>query len=63
VPLPVGRDDRATAMLKFVGVLMGMSLRFQHYLDFKVAPAVWKLVVDEEPTVGDIKDMDPVVGN
>jgi len=50
-------------MLKFVGVLMGMSLRFQHYLDFKVAPAVWKLVVDEEPTVGDIKDMDPVVGN
>ena len=62
VPLPVDTDERAISFMRFVGVLMGISLRFKHFLDFKMHPMVWKLIVGENPTIQDLESVDHVVG-
>ena len=48
-------------MFSFLGKLMGIALRNKEYMDLFLSPIVWKLIVREEITWNDIKDVDKVL--
>lgn len=50
---------RALAMWRFAGVLMGISWRTRAWLDFTLAPIVWKGLTGEEFTREDLRAVDP----
>lgn len=47
-------------MFKFLGKLMGVAARSQHYMDLNLAPIVWKLIVGEEISLDDFKAVDNI---
>lgn len=49
---------RALAMWRLVGILMGVSWRTRAWLDFAMAPLVWRLLVQEPMTVDDLALLD-----
>ena len=50
-------------MLCFLGKLMGSAARAHNYLDLYLAPIVWKLIVRQEVTLDDIRDIDVNAAN
>jgi hypothetical protein len=50
---------RSLSMWRFVGVLMGISWRTRAWLDFTLAPLVWKGITGEEATREDLFAVDP----
>ena len=47
-------------MFHFLGKLMGIAARSQHYMDLNLAPIVWKLIVVEDVTPEDFKAVDNI---
>ncbi|CAF3050408.1 unnamed protein product [Rotaria sp. Silwood2] len=43
---------------RFVGQLMGMSIRTKHYLDIRFPTLLWKQLIHEEVTIEDIEAID-----
>ncbi|CAE7873696.1 HERC1, partial [Symbiodinium sp. KB8] len=52
---------RALAMWRFVGILMGLSWRTRAWLDFTLAPLVWKSLCGEELDLSDLCHVDPAL--
>lgn len=62
VPNPRHKTPLAIEMLEFVGVLMGMSLRFKASLPFMCPSIMWKPLVGQPLTEDDISAMDMLYG-
>lgn len=45
-------------MFSFLGKLMGIAIRSKEYLALNIAPLIWKLLVDDVPTVEDLEGVD-----
>ena len=59
IPNPRYRDSsEALEMYRFVGNLIGVSLRTKHLLSFELSPQIWKTIVGDEVTEEDIKAVD-----
>jgi E3 ubiquitin-protein ligase HERC2 len=56
-------DPLALQMLEFVGKLMGMSLRAKLTLPFSFPSLVWKLLLGEEATIEDLRDVDSMAAS
>jgi hypothetical protein len=55
-------SDRAFAMLRFVGKLMGLAMRYKNPLPFEFHDVVWKLLVNEPLKLEDLVAIDGEVG-
>ena len=59
IPNPRYRDSsEALEMYRFVGNLIGVSLRTKHLLSFELSPQIWKTIVGDEVTEEDIEAVD-----
>ena len=55
IPNPRYCDSKeALSMYRFVGNLIGISLRTKHLLPFEFCPQIWKTIVDDIVTEEDI---------
>ena len=52
------RSNTHMEMLVFFGKLMGSAARSNNYLDLYLSPLVWKLLVRQNVTLDDIRDVD-----
>ncbi|KAA0148415.1 hypothetical protein FNF29_06633 [Cafeteria roenbergensis] len=59
VPCLARIGKRAASQYKFVGVMMGISLRYSLTLDIRLAPLVWKLVAGDPVGSADLATVDP----
>jgi len=58
VPNPARTDDRSSALFRFVGVMMGVSVRHRYCMPFDLAPLVWKLVAGDTVGLADVGTVD-----
>ena len=59
IPNPRYRDnDDVLNMYRFVGNLIGVSLRTRQQLGFELCPQIWKVIVSEEVSEEDIEMID-----
>ncbi len=56
-------DVTQLEMLVFLGKLMGSAARANNYLDLYLSPMVWKLLVRQQLTLEDLRDIDTVAAN
>ena len=59
IPNPCYNDNaEALQMYRFVGYLLGLSLRTKHLLPFELSPQIWKTIVGCEVTEEDLEAVD-----
>ena len=59
IPNPCYNDNaEALQMYRFVGTLLGLSLRTKHLLPFEFSPQIWKTIVGCEVTEEDLEAVD-----
>lgn len=63
LPYPKWKSPSLLNMYRFIGILMGVSLRYDLSLPFSFPPLVWKKIMNEEVTIDDLKFIDPVIVN
>ncbi|KAA0167397.1 hypothetical protein FNF31_00838 [Cafeteria roenbergensis] len=60
-PNPARTNEAASALFRFVGVMMGVSLRFRFCMPFELAPVVWRLVAGDTVGMEDLAGADGAV--
>lgn len=60
IPNPVYNSNNYLGMYEFVGILMGISLRFEYSLPFDFPSIVWKYILNIKPCLDDLYQIDTV---
>uniref|UniRef100_A0A7S4DLT3 Uncharacterized protein n=1 Tax=Lotharella globosa TaxID=91324 RepID=A0A7S4DLT3_9EUKA len=58
IPNPASTKPTQLRMFEFVGKLMGMAFRVEHYLELDLPAIFWKHLVESEPSLMDLKLID-----
>lgn len=58
LPNPAATSAIQVQMFEFVGKLMGIAVRNQEFLDLRLPSLVWKQLVNQVPTIDDLRAVD-----